>query len=115
MTTDATSPLPARATTTVYTNRAEQTRVILEIVQAKGENEPEQSLGYFAFGPIRAPRLNYPVELTLAYDTDGLVRVTAKDMVTGEALQRELAAGGEADVQRLQQGRSCLAGVKLVS
>jgi len=109
------SPLPARATTTVYTNRAEQTRVILEIVQAKGENEPEQSLGYFAFGPIRAPRLNYPVELTLAYDTDGLVRVTAKDMVTGEALQRELAAGGEADVQRLQQGRSCLAGVKLVS
>jgi molecular chaperone DnaK len=109
------SPLPARATTTVYTNRAEQTRVILEIVQSKGEHEQEQSLGYFAFGPIRAPRLNYPVELTLAYDADGLVRVTAKDMVTGEALQRELAAGGEADVERLQRGRACLAAVKLIS
>jgi molecular chaperone DnaK len=109
------SPLPARATTTVYTNRAEQTRVILEIVQAKGEQENEQSLGYFSFGPIRSPRLNYPVELTLAYDADGLVRVNAKDMVTGEALQRELAVAGESDAQRLQQGRTCLAAVKLVS
>ena len=109
------SPLPARATTTVYTNRPEQTRVILEIVQSKGEREPEQSLGYFAFGPLRAPRLNYPVELSLAYDSEGLVRVTAKDMVTGEALQREMAAGGDSDLQRLQQGRACLAGIKLVS
>ena len=92
------------------TNRPEQTRVILEIVQSKGEREPEQSLGHFAFGPLRAPRLNYPVELSLAYDSEGLVRVTAKDMVTGEALQREMAAGGDSDLQRLQQGRACPGG-----
>jgi molecular chaperone DnaK len=108
------SPLPARATTTIYTNRAEQTRVILEIVQSKGERDAGQSLGHFAFGPLRAPRLDYPVELSLAYDAEGLVRVTARDLVTGEALQREMAAGGDSDVRRLQQGRACLAGVKLV-
>jgi molecular chaperone DnaK len=109
------SPLPARATTTVYTNRAEQTRVILEIVQSKGERDAEQRLGYFAFGPLRAPRLNYPVEITLAYDAEGLVRVTAKDLVTGDALQREMSAGSDGDVQRLQQGRACIAAVRLVS
>lgn len=106
------SPLPARATTTVYTGRADQTRLIFDIVQSKGGSEPEISLGYFAFGPLRAPRANYPVELQLAYDAQGLVRVTAKDLVTGEAMKRELSAGAEADITRLNRGRELLASVQ---
>lgn len=109
------SPLPARAATTVYTHRADQARVILDIVQSKGPDEPAHSLGHFAFGPLRAPRLNYPVELQLAYDAEGLVRVTARDLVTGEALQREFAAGGETDLQRLTLGRDLLSTVQLMA
>jgi len=109
------SPLPARATTTVYTHRADQARLIFDIVQSKSPAEPELSLGHFAFGPLRSPRVNYPVELQLAYDTEGLVRVTAKDLVTGELLQRELAASGESDVARLGRGRELLSTVQLMT
>ena len=41
--------IPVRKSTVYYTNRAEQTRLILEVVQARNKTEPPVSLGHFAF------------------------------------------------------------------
>jgi len=84
------TPLPAAYARTFYTNRPEQTRLILEFVQRRGEDGTERSLGHFAFGPIANPRKNYPVEVTLALTPDGLVRITARDLVNGQEMARVL-------------------------
>lgn len=102
------TPLPTRATATFYTTRADQTRLIFDLVQSKGDDAAALSLGHFAFGPIRHPRKNYPIELSVAYDVEGLVKVTAKDMVTGEALQRDLAGSDDPDLARLAAGQALL-------
>ena len=105
------TPLPAKQTATFYTSRSEQTRIVLDVVQGKGEGELVASLGHFSFGPIKRPKRNYPVEVTLAYDTEGLVKVTAKDLVTGEALERELTSDNNPDLARFSRGRSLLQGI----
>lgn len=107
------SPLPARHTATFYTTRADQTRLVFDVVQSKGEGDVVASLGFFAFAPLRKPRKNYPVEVTLAYDAEGLVRVAAKDLLTGEALEREMTSDENPDLARSARGRSLLAGVVL--
>jgi molecular chaperone DnaK len=90
------SEVPAQATTTFYTNRPEQTRMIIEVVQQQEPGVSEKSLGYFAFGPIASPRKNYPVEITLAYDSHGMVKVTARDAETGHSMERVMDEQGEA-------------------
>ena len=105
------TPLPTRAVATFYTTRPEQTRLIFDVVQSKGNNELAASLGMFAFGPLRNPRKNYPVELTVAYDAEGLVKVTAKDMVTGVALERDLAQQDDPDAVRYALARKLVQAV----
>ncbi len=107
------TPLPARHTATFYTSRSDQTRLIFDIVQSKGDNAIDASLGMFAFGPLRSPCKNYPVELSVAYDAQGLVRVTAKDMMTGETLQQELANSENPDMAGLTTARTLLDSVRL--
>jgi molecular chaperone DnaK len=105
------TPLPARHTTTIYTTREDQTRIVIEIVQSKGE-EPS-SLGNFAFGPIAAPRKNYPLELTVAYDVEGIVKVTARDPRTGQEMQRVLEDSAQSGGARLGELRALVQGVKV--
>lgn len=105
------TPLPARHTATFYTSRPEQTRIVLDVVQGKGEGELVASLGHFAFGPIKRPKRNYPVEVTLAYDIEGLVKITAKDLVTGEALERELTSDDNPSLARFSKARALLQGI----
>lgn len=105
------TPLPARHTATFYTSRPEQTRIVLDVVQSKGEGELVASLGHFAFGPIKRPKKNYPVEVSLAYDVEGLAKVTARDLVTGETLERELVSGDNPDLASFSKGRGLLQGV----
>ena len=76
------TPIPARRTLTYYTNRADQARIILDVVQAKGPLEPPVSLGHFAF-PVDQPRKNHPLEITLGYDEHGMVSVVARDPDSG--------------------------------
>jgi len=92
------TPVPASASTTFYTNRADQTRLIIEAVQQRqGENgaKLENSLGYFAFG-IETPRKNYPVKIDLAYDLEGMVTVTAQDPETGHEIKQIMDQEAEA-------------------
>lgn len=84
------SPLPTSYSRTFYTNREDQVRLVLEFVQRRGQSAEEFSLGHFAFGPIQNPHRNYPVEVTVALESDGLVRVTARDQVTGTEMTHTL-------------------------
>ena len=88
-------PVPAAESTTFYTTRDDQERMVIEVVQQKAHAEHEKSLGYFIFG-IDAPRKGYPVEITLAYDLEGMVTVTAKDPEVGKVLERVMDEQGDA-------------------
>src|SRR5262249_17989884 len=81
-------PIPERRTITYYTNRPDQARIILDIVQVKAPGETPISLGQFAF-PVERPRKNHPLELTLGYDEQGMVRVVARDPDSGREVQRD--------------------------
>lgn len=87
------SPLPAIHNATFYTNRNNQKRMVFELCQTRGANGTETeevSLGHFAFGPIKNPKKNYPVEIKIEYDIEGIVKVTAKDARTGEEMKQIL-------------------------
>jgi len=92
------TPLPTSYSRTFYTNRDDQVRLVLEFVQRRGQPAEEFSLGHFAFGPIRDPKRNYPVEVTVSLESDGLVRVTARDQVTGAEMAHTLEEGGGGNV-----------------
>lgn len=99
-------PLPARYTGTFYTTRPDQRRLILELVQRKNEDSEPVSLGHFSFGPITRPRKNYPVEVTLSYDVEGLVQVVARDPASGQQMEHILedtTQSGMATVARESQ------------
>lgn len=97
------SALPAEKKRSFFTNRADQKRVIIEAVQQKAPGVEEKSLGFFAFGPIEKPRLNYPVEITLAYNDKGMVSITARDGDTGHEIQQILDDTGRAQAAELVQ------------
>ncbi len=99
------SPLPATHTSVFYTTRPDQTRLVFELVQSKTGEEEASSLGNFSFGPIVAPRKNYPVEVTIEYDLDGLVHVTARDPRTGNAMEHRVDDRSRADASELEKAR----------
>jgi molecular chaperone DnaK (HSP70) len=105
------TPLPATHTATFYTTRPEQTRIILDIVQSKDGVEVVDSLGYFAFGPIRRPQKNYPVEVTVSYNAEGMARVQARDPISGETLERNMLDTSDPGAARLAQERAWLGGI----
>jgi len=92
------SAVPASATMTFYTSRDDQTRMIIEAVQKRGEGDAaeEKSLGYFAFGPIESPRKKYPVEIEMSYDLEGMVTITARDPETGKQIRQVMDEETEA-------------------
>jgi molecular chaperone DnaK len=105
------TPLPARHTKVFYTARADQTRVILELVQCRADSE--RSLGYFAFGPIRAGQAQYPIEVTVSYTAEGLVRVQARDPRTGQEVSRVMEDSEDGLAPRLSCQRELLQGMRV--
>jgi molecular chaperone DnaK len=96
------TPIPARQTRTYYTNRADQRRIVVEVVQVKSSSDPPTSLGYFAF-PVDQPRGNYPLEVTFGYDEQGLVSVVARDPQTGREAKRDFTDSPHPSERLLQQ------------
>lgn len=82
------TPIPARRTITYYTNRADQARIILDVVQTKGSSKAPVSLGHFAF-PVDRPRKNHPLENTLGYDEHRMVNVVAREPDSGREVKRD--------------------------
>jgi molecular chaperone DnaK len=105
--------LPAKHTAVFYTTRADQVRMVFELVQARGPDDPGQSLGHFVFGPIAEPRKNYPIELVVTYDLDGLVRVNARDPRTGRELEHMLTEGGGTDATKVARVRAAIDGLRI--
>jgi len=100
-------PIPAAESTTFYTTRDDQPRMVFEVIQQKGASEQEKSMGYFIFS-IELPRKNYPVEVTLAYDLEGMVKVTAKDPETGKVLEQIMDEDGQAMASALLEQKKWL-------
>jgi len=105
-------PVPAAESTTFFTTRDDQPRMVFEVVQQKGQAEQEKSLGYFIFA-IAEPRKNYPVEITLAYDLEGMVTVTAKDPETNKVLEQIMDEDGQAMDSKLIEQKNWLANISI--
>jgi molecular chaperone DnaK len=107
------SPVPARNAALFYTTRDDQQRLIVEVIQRKDPTGPVSSLGQFAFGPIRKPRKNYPVEIMLAYDIEGVVTVSARDAQTNEHMSRIMTTEDGALDSALLEQRAWLQGLRI--
>lgn len=91
-------PVPTSVKQTVYTQKAEQTSVSIELLQRKDPFTPPETLGQFSFGPLRRPAAGHPITIELGYDGTGRVKVTAADGRTGESVEREFSKQAEADL-----------------
>lgn len=80
--------MPATASHTFYTSRDDQTRMVLEVVQQRDGEEPI-SLGVTSF-LIEHPKKHHGVEVTLGYDLEGLVTISAKDPATQKVIEHTL-------------------------
>ncbi|MCF8364990.1 MAG: Hsp70 family protein [Bacteroidales bacterium] len=80
-------PLPARAKRTYYTTKAEQNRIVLDVVQMREKDNLIQ-VGKLMVGPLPNPSLNYAVEVTLENTEDGIITVSAYDPNTGVELEQ---------------------------
>jgi molecular chaperone DnaK len=93
---DKNQPVPVNKTVTFPTNRDNQPRMVIEVVQQKDTNQEEKSLGYFIFSlPDGTPK-NYKLDIDLAYDMEGLVTATATDTKTGQKLKQIIDETGAA-------------------
>ncbi len=105
--------LPASAKKTVFTNRADQKRMVIQVAQVGGTDGTAVDLGVFEFGPINAPRKNYPVEVTLSYDAEGIVMVSAFDPESGTKMEQVLSAEGDERAKWIMQQRSWVSGLSI--
>lgn len=105
------TPLPASQTRTYYTHRADQSRIVLEVIQLCGPDDPPLSLGHFAF-PISNPRKNHPLEVTLAYDQSGIAKGVAREPDSGSEARQEFASEAVVEETSLAQ-RELLDSVRL--
>lgn len=88
-----------------YTGRADQSRIVFEIVQYR-EKEDITSLGQLIVGPFTTPRLNRCVELTIEYRDDGTVSAQAFDAETGLELSQQFSRAGGDTVAKLAVQRA---------
>lgn len=82
--------LPAKASKVFKTSRKDQERMIIEVVQVKGSAGSAISLGNFSFGPLNPTTEGHPIEITIACSGEGLVQVSAKDLVSGREIQHHV-------------------------
>lgn len=81
-------PLPARAQKTYYTTRADQQKMVLDIVQYLSPEDELIGLGKLVVGPLPAPKQNYPIEVLVENREDGTVAVRAYDPQTRKELNQ---------------------------
>ncbi len=109
----ANTPIPARKAVTYHSNRADQARMVFEVVQVTGRRSEPISLGHFAFA-LERPRKNHPLEVTLGYDELGMVAVQARDPDTGQEVLRGLGDPTDPNSARLRKQADIVASVRLL-
>lgn len=108
------TPLPASAKTTCYTQRADQKRLLIQIGQSSGgENDSPVDIGMFEFSHIENPRKNYPIEITLSHDMEGIIVVSAFDPETGKRVEQVMGAGKQERAAWLHRQKSWLTAMRI--
>lgn len=105
-------PLPAKGSRTYYTHSDTQRKISLEVVQYLESSNDFIDIGTVTIGPIPNPRMNYAVEVTLAYTEDGVIRISAFDPNTGVELEQEFGSSAGDDNMLLQQ-RKMVKGINI--
>ena len=88
--------------------------MILDLVQFR-TSEKLIDVGQIVIGPLAAPRLNYPVEVTVEYKEDGTVRMLAYDAETGLELSQTFVRDEADSVGRLASQRQMVRSVLINS
>lgn len=101
-------PLPTRISKTYYTTRADQRKMTLDFVQFGEDSKQAISSGLLDVGPLRNPRLNYPIGVFVEYKEDGTIAVEATDANTGESLEQTFGGDPSGDIQYLSTQRKLL-------
>lgn len=96
-------PVPVSVKQTLYTHRADQTSITLELMQRKNDFEPPEVLGQFTFGPLANPEINYPIEVEIGFSAMGRTTVIAKDSRTGSRIEREVSGKESEDWAEVYQ------------
>jgi molecular chaperone DnaK len=105
------SPWPAQAVKRFATSRADQARMVFDLVFADAANIDSAAL--VAFGPIPKPRLNLGIDLHVSVNAHGLLIAEATDTSTGNKLPRTLLTRG-ASSEPLVTQRTFLEGLRHV-
>ena len=98
-------PLPARTKRTYYTTRPDQRHMTLQFVQHRDGESSVVPLGELVVGPLRTPRVNYPIEVAVEYRDNGTVSVKAYDAQGGRELEQLFSRGDESGVANLARQR----------
>ena len=99
-------PLPVKVTKTYYSTRANQQRIVLDLVQFRTGDEAIVSLGQLIVGPLPSPRQNYPIDVTVENLEDGTVKVHAWDAQTGVELHQSFGREGDEGFGHLTMQRA---------
>lgn len=97
------APLPARSVSTFVTTRENQLRMVFEVVQGSPDSGGWRSLGHTVFALPPGVERNLPVELRIECESDGLVKVTAREAVSGKEMTAQVSrdAGDGRSEERL--------------
>lgn len=103
-------PLPALVKRTYYTTRANQERMVLDLLQFRDGPQDAVSLGTLTVGPLPSPKQNYPIEVTVETRDDGTVAVQAYDAETGIELKQVFGRDNDAGIARFAAQRALVRG-----
>ena len=105
--------LPAQQTITLYTRRPNQERLVLDLVKRLAADDEGESLATFEFGPFENMPKDHPVEIVVACDLDGIIKVTARDPQTRREISQYSSGGEAAGAERLARQRDLVASLSV--
>lgn len=79
--------LSSKGIKTYYTRSAQQTHILLDLVQYVEKPEDAIGIGQLVIGPLSDPRPNYAIEICLDHTPNGCIRIRATDRQTGKEVQ----------------------------
>ncbi|WP_440104028.1 Hsp70 family protein [Streptosporangium sp. H16] len=113
----ANDPLPAAVTEGFSTLDDYQDTVAVRVMEQAGSEESEdlENNNLIGEGDLRIPprkRAGFPVEVTFALDSSGLLHVTARENETGQRLDLDIQIGGMSE-EEVASSRTSLARIQV--